>query len=104
MDSVAENAEYKDRDIKSLSLCCYVPGPRGRGFVDVQIFILIELLFDCRTRWRRWTSMKGNMASLVGSILKRCLLCYTLKKLNLLLCYLLNLKRGISHRCYITYC
>jgi hypothetical protein len=32
MDSVAENAEYKDRDIESLSLCCYVPGPRGRGF------------------------------------------------------------------------
>ena len=32
MDSVAENAEYKDRDIESVSLCYYVPGRRGRGF------------------------------------------------------------------------
>lgn len=35
MDSVAENVEYEDRDIECLSFCCSVPGPRGRGFIEV---------------------------------------------------------------------
>ncbi|AQK61818.1 Squamosa promoter-binding-like protein 1 [Zea mays] len=35
-DSGAENVEYKDRDIECLSFCCSVPGPRGRGFIEVE--------------------------------------------------------------------
>ncbi|XP_066352910.1 squamosa promoter-binding-like protein 6 [Miscanthus floridulus] len=35
-DSVAENAECEDRDIECLSFCCSVPGPRGRGFIEVE--------------------------------------------------------------------
>ncbi|CAD6207460.1 unnamed protein product [Miscanthus lutarioriparius] len=35
-DSVAENAEYEDRDIECLSFCCSVPGPKGRGFIEVE--------------------------------------------------------------------
>lgn len=35
-DSVAENDEYEDRAIECLSFCCSVPGPRGRGFIEVE--------------------------------------------------------------------
>ncbi|KAJ1292869.1 hypothetical protein BS78_01G023300 [Paspalum vaginatum] len=35
-DTVADDAEYEDRDIDCLSFCCSVPGPRGRGFIEVE--------------------------------------------------------------------
>ncbi|RLN38687.1 squamosa promoter-binding-like protein 6 [Panicum miliaceum] len=35
-DTVADDAEYKDRDIECLSFCCSVPGTRGRGFIEVE--------------------------------------------------------------------
>ncbi|WVZ61137.1 hypothetical protein U9M48_011055 [Paspalum notatum var. saurae] len=35
-DNVADDAEYEDRDIDCLSFCCSAPGPRGRGFIEVE--------------------------------------------------------------------
>lgn len=35
-DTVADDAEYGDRDIECLSFCCSVPDPRGRGFIEVE--------------------------------------------------------------------
>ncbi|CAN6297179.1 unnamed protein product [Urochloa humidicola] len=35
-DTVADDANYEDSDIECLSFCCSIPGPRGRGFIEVE--------------------------------------------------------------------
>nr|CAB3492598.1 unnamed protein product [Digitaria exilis] len=35
-DTIADDAEYEDRDIECLSFCCSIPGRRGRGFIEVE--------------------------------------------------------------------
>ncbi|KAJ1256768.1 hypothetical protein BS78_K313200 [Paspalum vaginatum] len=35
-DTVADDAECEDREIDCLSFCCFVPGRRGRGVIEVE--------------------------------------------------------------------
>ncbi|RCV40080.1 hypothetical protein SETIT_9G022800v2 [Setaria italica] len=34
--TVADDVNYEDSDIECLSFCCSIPGPRGRGFMEVE--------------------------------------------------------------------
>ncbi|CAL4928207.1 unnamed protein product [Urochloa decumbens] len=35
-DTVADDANYEGSDMECLSFCCSIPGPRGRGFIEVE--------------------------------------------------------------------
>ncbi|CAN6286297.1 unnamed protein product [Urochloa humidicola] len=34
--TVADDSNYEDSDIECLNFCCSIPGPRGRGFIEVE--------------------------------------------------------------------